>query len=762
MADEYFVRVKQALAKITTIAFRLNGERVERTVAEELSEIVGAQVEVVGLEAGEDIEAPGVLRVAVVDEAFGDLPVGVPEGREWNYLRLEEDGSGLLLASQGHLLYGLCCRIRDEWLDLDAAEFAEGRWTEASFNWLGGRDELLTGRLGFLRKRTERMQEVDLEEGMRELARLGCSHVVVNELAQAFPHESGPNGEIYFRFYAYLPDLDQFVESKLNRGSYPREYLEGNLNLLKRQAKLADKYGLTPGMNIANPRSVPDSLLERYPFLRGARVDHTFRSYRPRYTLSLAHPAVRWHYAELLRTILQEVPELGFVQTLINDSGSGFEYTASLYPGRNGGPYVVREWRSDEEVARAAAENIIRYYRLLRDVARETHPHFRIVTGLKNIAEEAEIILDGMDDGIDRQMLSQRSDVDDSWQETLEKLRAKGSELLAYRSARGSAYVLGIPCPWWTRENLEGCEGEGFDRVDVDLDPSFLVQRDINREVVGGFQLDRERSVDELVEKIATRWVGEERMGELVEIWRLLDRIVREAPMSYLYSGLGFTWYRFWVRPFVPDIGAIPEGKRAYYEKYMLCIFNNPHFVDFGADALWEIHGAEEARGCVEQFEGQARALLDRAVALADQAAVVADEHRPFFGELRDRTRAYRHYCVTMRNLFAWGAGVHGYLEGEEEAEKKKALMMVQEMVESELRNSEELLALWERSAVDFMPIHEVGESMHDYGLNFGELVGRKIELMRKYGNRTPRIDPNFMWRMPEGAELKEEDYLGY
>ena len=90
------------------------------------------------------------------------------------------------------------------------------------------------------------------------------------------------------------------------------------------------------------------------------------------------------------------------------------------------------------------------------------------------------------------------------------------------------------------------------------------------------------------------------------------------------------------------------------------------------------------------------------------------------------------------------------------------ARALVTEMVESELRNSEELLALWERSAVDFMPIHEVGESMHDYGLNFGKLIGRKIELMRKYGDRMPRIDPNFMWRMPEGAELKEEDYLGY
>ena len=173
------------------------------------------------------------------------------------------------------------------------------------------------------------------------------------------------------------------METKFNQGTYPPESLEANLNSLKRLAGLADKYGLVPGMDIANPRSVPESLLKRYPFLRGARVDHPFRCFQPRYTLTLAHPAVRWHYAELLRNLLGKVPELGFLTTLINDSGSGFEYTESLYPGRNGGPYVVKEWMPGEVIAKAAAENIIRYYRMMRDVAHETHPHFRIITGLK-------------------------------------------------------------------------------------------------------------------------------------------------------------------------------------------------------------------------------------------------------------------------------------------------------------------------------------------------------------------------------------------
>ena len=71
-----------------------------------------------------------------------------------------------------------------------------------------------------------------------------------------------------------------------------------------------------------------------------------------------------------------------------NDSGSGFEHTKSLYVGRNGGPYLVREWKNDEEIARPAAENIARFYRVLRDAAAEVNPRFRVITRLESFYGE--------------------------------------------------------------------------------------------------------------------------------------------------------------------------------------------------------------------------------------------------------------------------------------------------------------------------------------------------------------------------------------
>jgi hypothetical protein len=179
--------------------------------------------------------------------------------------------------------------------------------------------------------------------------------------------ETGPKGEVYPMFYTYCPALDQFVSSRLNKGLYPFYYLSANLAYLKENARLARKYGLVPGLLCFEPRSVPEEFFARYPMLRGARVDHPFRSFRPRYTMTTAHPLVREHYAEMIARLLAEVPELGFLTVWTNDSGSGFEHTKSLYVGRNGGPYLIREWKDDAEL-RVAGEHAP--FRVLRDAAR--------------------------------------------------------------------------------------------------------------------------------------------------------------------------------------------------------------------------------------------------------------------------------------------------------------------------------------------------------------------------------------------------------
>jgi len=96
---------------------------------------------------------------------------------------------------------------------------------------------------------------------IKELARIGMTHVEVNGLDSPMALETGPKGETYPMFYTYCPALDQFVSSKLNKGLYPEYYLKANLKFLIDNAREAVKYGLIPGLLCFEPRSVPEEFL---------------------------------------------------------------------------------------------------------------------------------------------------------------------------------------------------------------------------------------------------------------------------------------------------------------------------------------------------------------------------------------------------------------------------------------------------------------------------------------------------------------------
>ena len=130
-------------------------------------------------------------------------------------------------------------------------------------------------------------------------------------------------------------------------------------------------------------------------------MDHPRETLQPRYAPAMAHPAVQRHYRELTRKILDEVPDIGFIHVWTNDSGAGFEFVSSLYAGRNGGPYLLREWKGDETIARAAAANVMTYYRLLAEEGRRINPEFRLICDLGPFFAERKYIIPELGNGID-------------------------------------------------------------------------------------------------------------------------------------------------------------------------------------------------------------------------------------------------------------------------------------------------------------------------------------------------------------------------
>jgi hypothetical protein len=788
--------LRERLERIRLIRVSKGGPPVERTVARELRELVhpSARLEVRPPQA---LSSGGVAFHALVHRpALAPLLVRLglrpPRGREWAAFVLDGRGDFWLIASRPSGLFAGWSVLREDLLDRPDRPF---RWLRPlTFDSQKDTFDL------FLTQYARLIRGLDRERQIREMARIGFTHVEVNALAADSPIEERTRvrGEFYPDFYTYCPALDQFVSSRLNRGVYPAPYLRANLARLKDNARLALAYGLSPGLLCFEPRTLPEAFFKRFPTLRGARVDHPFRSFRPRFTLSLVHPAARAHYAELLTRLLKEVPELEFLSIWSNDSGSGFEHTKSLYVGRNGGPYLIREWKTDEDIARAAADNVARFLELMRDTGRRLNPRFRVMTRLESFYGERRHLWPRLRDGLDvevNSLLARGWDnnyrhpryagvrvLGSALHHTLSEDEGRPLREIEARGSRAHFYhflgpfsnhepLLGVPFPWLVREKLEA-----FRRLKVralahhgGLAPADRVPYPVNQEVFRAFQLGPEEDADAAILGIARKWTGPGHAPDLVRAWRLIDRAVRSFPPMSIYSNYGVVWQRLFVRPLVPDIESIPEAERAYYERWMCSSFHNPNKVDLARDVLFELLPTDEA--------GRAFRLVDRNVWKPLSAAIgllarKADSCRragertaaAVFEDQWVRARALRCLDTTLRNTAAWVFAVHTHLRSSKPKERATCRSILRDVADSEIRNSRELLDLWRRAPVEWMIVSGGRETPFIYGPNFPRLLERKIRLTRRYARREPRVDPGYMFRFPgdpyasPGRPRPEED----
>ena len=709
------------------VSVRPGGPPVERTVAELIVQQLTPHAALTSADGPPAEGDPARLHISTSGPRSAQ-----PGSGDRMTLKISKLGSGHISASDPHWLYPLSSLVLEDWLDRDATQFLEGKTVTPLFSWLRNLSDFFVGSLRSAR-------HFDREAYIRQLARSGFSHVTVNGLGVDRPFESGPPGDVYSWFYDYSPDLDQFVDSTLLRGYYPPDYLQANFRVLQQNAALARQYGLTPGLHINSPRSMPDEFWNRYGFLRGARIDHPRESFKPRYTLAMAHPAVQAHYRELIAKIMAAIPDIGFIHIWTNDSGAGFEYVSSLYAGRNGGPYLIREWKSDDDIAQKAADNVLTYYRLLTNEAKKTNPSFRLVCDLGPFYAERRYIIPALGNGIDAgefgSFAGPDSGPDHDMPPPAGTLSHRKLDLMDNN-------ILGIPYPWAVFERLTAARKAGCRAVLTGATPASLAPFDINGEILRTVQLQSETPLDIVLARTATRWAGTSGAPALVDIWKMADQAVRAFPTGVPYSTFAFPWFRLWVRPFVPNIDAIPEEERAYYERFLLATFNNPARVDFNNDMMWNFLTVPEAASIKKIFDEEVFPKLENAIRRC------TENTGSVFQDLLDRLIAYRCFCMTMRNTVAWTESVHGYIAARGD-QRGVFRTLCRAMVEEELENAEAFLLLWQNSSVDFIPVSSRGETLHIYGENIGELVQKKIDLMKRHVDDEPYIDPAYMWRMP-------------
>ena len=775
---EDVIKVLDFFSALKSICIPRDHLSVEATVAREvkLTLAPGAASKPAGM--GDFRSQPAVLNIAVAAPGRkpAQLPAAWPDEQEGEALlfHVDDKGCGWLLATQPAFLYLAWTHVAEDLLERDIGELPGLQ--RLAFN-----QERSTFDL-FLTQYARLIRNLDRERYLREYARLGFTHVEVNALAGPFPAEKGVDGEFYPDFYTYCPALDQFVSSRLNQGLYAEEYLAANRERLHENARLALKYGLTPGLLCFEPRSVPERFFERYPTLRGARVDHPFRSFRPRYNLSIAHPVVRRHYAEIIRNLLQEVPALEFLSIWTNDSGAGFEHTQSLYVGRNGGAYLIREWKDSDEIARAAAANAVRFFRLLRDAAREVNPRFRITTRLEPFAGELAYLWPELGDGVDVEGSSLlavgweanyshprytdikvlgsalHSTLDEAERDKVDELKKRGGRSYFYHmfgSHTNHEPLLGIPFPWLTCEKLKAASRLGMEDLAHlgGIHPPDKVPYAVNQEVFRRFQLDPALEIDRVVRELACKYAGGKYGDMLVEGWRAAEEAVRAFVPLSIYSHYGAVWQRLLVRPLVPDIGRIPVEERAYYEDFMCTSIHNPNRVDLAQDVLFELLAPDYARQAVERIDAHVWGPLEKAEALfrggRNRASTSGDRRaEDAFTDQMVRTQALRCLFETLRNTALWIYAVHTYIQSRNSEVRERMRGLLSDMIEREIRNCRTFKELWEITSVEWMIVSGSEETPFIYAQNLGKFLDRKIILMQEYGRYEPHIDPEFMFRV--------------
>ena len=756
------------LKAVQAVCYPANGHPVERTTAEVLCRLLA-------LPGPQALAEPGSgLKVGLVEGAWPLGPSPAPEAsRPWMGIRLTPGGEGELTASEPALLYAFAHWLADGLTDEQTNRLADGLLLEAAFAWQRPLfDTVLT-------QTARSVRDFDPEKHIEHLARCGFTHLEVNGLAARDPHEESVPGEFYAPFYTYCPGLSQFVESPLTRGLYPAAYLQANVQRLKHLATLGRRYGLKPGLLCFEPRTLPERFFQRYPTLRGARVDHPFRSRLPRYTLAQDHPVAREHYRALMHALMTEVPDLAYLSVWTNDSGAGFEHTASLYVGRNGGPYLIREWRSHEKIAEAAGRSALGWLRLMQQTAAVVNPAFEVLLRIEPFKVEHDTIMAGLGNGLSIETPSllvrgyelpyrhphyeEQSSIagspfhvtmDASEADKLHACRTQGHEPKLSFSA-GSAFnmepLLGIPFPRMLHQKLTVLKA--MDARCVSAFGGLLHTAKTpywpNPEILRAVQLDPSRSIDDVLYRLAERWAGPDYAGTLLRLWDQVEEVVAYVPVVPLYGHFGFVWLRTWVRPLIPNLEAIPKEKRRYYERFMVSTANNPNINDLGKDVLFELITKESGRRMADQFDANVlprlRAILTETQRLANDTPEPA---RAVFIDLHDRLRALRCWVITQRNTCAWVAGVYGYLETTSNAEKTACRAYIQAMIDQDLANTHALLDLWETSDTEVILISATGETPFLYGDNLGSLLRQKIALTEQYRHVEPYIDRDVIWRL--------------
>src|SRR5215471_10992481 len=168
------------------------------------------------------------------------------------------------------------------------------------------------------------------------MKRYGRVQIDIGVLAAKAAFEVPPGGDEWHQYAAMNANLSKFFPHSKIAPFYPPEWVAKNRQLLLAKAAILREYGLQAAMSSNDTHYLPEAFFERYPQLRGPRVDHPRRSHREEFSFCVDLPETREIIAWMVAEAKRSIPELKTILVHINDSGTGLCWAEGQYSGPNG------------------------------------------------------------------------------------------------------------------------------------------------------------------------------------------------------------------------------------------------------------------------------------------------------------------------------------------------------------------------------------------------------------------------------------------
>jgi hypothetical protein len=542
----------------------------------------------------------------------------------------------------------------------------------------------------------------------------------------------------------YAPALDMFFESSLTRGTYPRQLLDRNLAKLKATAQLARRWGLMPTFVGFEPRAWPERLYDRYPDLRGARVDCSDYSVEAEFAPDPNHPQVLEHYREMMTNLMREVPDLGLFSVWSQDSAAGFPWAKVLYPGANG-PRPPRRKPIEETVAR--------FMSTLRDAGRAVNPKLQLTLCLSWFKEdEIRAIAAAMPRDIDfSYTVGWNGDRPKSgrreWH-TVTHLRSVGREPQVQLEEVANPWkplgpILGVPFPFLAYDTL--CDAVKAGQVkDLILrggiQTEVFVPNYINNEVIRAFQFEGPAlDVEALVRHRAQAWTqSAAEASALVEAWRLADAAVRAyRVLAWTVTFVsGRTLWRRLVRPLVPNQKLLSFEDWNYYRSLEFNVGpSDPAWFDHFYKGYGRMVRDDVAWESLRNYEQNILPSLQKAVALLNGCGRLSPTAR----DVRDRIGTLFHALWTERNLLEVQEAIHACLaENQQHPETSAHRRRIRAAMDRELDNTRRFIELVESSPSVLIPTTSGVETTYMLKAPLAHQFRRKLIAMQRHLDDPP------------------------